>query len=460
MFVNIREIQIEKYDVIVAGSGLAAYALVKRLARGGKSALILESGMLEYDGTLQEDFTTMFGRGHFDAQYWPLHWGRMLGGTSAFWAGWCTPLTERNFRDWPISRKDLDPYYLLAAGYLRRTDAFLTYDKPFVPGFDYRPLSAEPALNLNSEPDLLEELSLADIALTTTLKELHPSDDRRSIDAISIYTPDGPDMLVKLREGQTVVLAAGGVGNAQILLSSSSESGQAVGNEEDQVGRYLMEHPHFYNCARILASADHILPKLPEDFGIAIPAVAPDDALYDQLGSIDLSIELLDSDVDLDDPVERFLVGNFTTPPIAYELNVRSEMPPEAENRLKVAEGHDPAGLRRLRAICYIGTDTFRAVDSALEFLSDTLVEAGPSRLAIRNEEIARNVTGGGHTMGTTRMGDSPRTSVVDRDCRVHGYGNLFVAGSSVFTSGGYANPTLTLMALAARLGDKISGTS
>lgn len=58
--------------------------------------------------------------------------------------------------------------------------------------------------------------------------------------------------------------------------------------------------------------------------------------------------------------------------------------------------------------------------------------------------------------MGTTRMADSPRQGVVDRDCRVNGVDNLFVAGSSVFPTGGYANPTLTLLALAIRLADLI----
>ena len=61
-------------------------------------------------------------------------------------------------------------------------------------------------------------------------------------------------------------------------------------------------------------------------------------------------------------------------------------------------------------------------------------------------------IFGGYHHMGTTRMHDDPRRGVVDRDCRVHLVGNLFVAGSSVFPTGGFANPTLTLVALAARL--------
>ena len=60
------------------------------------------------------------------------------------------------------------------------------------------------------------------------------------------------------------------------------------------------------------------------------------------------------------------------------------------------------------------------------------------------------------HPMGTTRMSGSPATGVVDSNCRVHGVSNLYVAGSSVFPTGGHANPTLLIIALAARLADHI----
>jgi choline dehydrogenase-like flavoprotein len=56
------------------------------------------------------------------------------------------------------------------------------------------------------------------------------------------------------------------------------------------------------------------------------------------------------------------------------------------------------------------------------------------------------------HFMGTTRMHDDPRNGVVNADCRVHGVPNLFIADSSVFPTGGFANPTLTVVALVLRL--------
>jgi choline dehydrogenase-like flavoprotein len=60
------------------------------------------------------------------------------------------------------------------------------------------------------------------------------------------------------------------------------------------------------------------------------------------------------------------------------------------------------------------------------------------------------------HHVGTTRMHADARLGVVDADSRVHGLANLFVTGSSVFPTGGFANPTLTIVALALRLADHL----
>ena len=60
------------------------------------------------------------------------------------------------------------------------------------------------------------------------------------------------------------------------------------------------------------------------------------------------------------------------------------------------------------------------------------------------------------HHMGTTRMSDSPTTGVVDRDCKVHGIGNLYIASSSVYPTSSWVNPTLTIVALTLRLADHI----
>jgi len=457
VLVDAAEINFERYDVIAAGSGLAAYALASRLSEAGKSTLILETGQADFNDLTQTRFTKMYGRGHYTGSYWPVHWVRALGGTSAVWAGICGPLSERNLRDWPITRAQLDPFYRIAAGYLRRTEDFLTFSADFLPGFNYRPMSNDETLRLGQEPDLLLKLPSVDIALGVTLSELHANEDRSAVEAISIYRMDDSARRVELRQGQTVVLAAGAMGNAQILLSSRSGGGAGVGNENDQVGRYLMEHPHMIGCARIVAPAGFSLPARPDGLGEQIDVITPDDDTFDKIGGLDVSLELVESTVNLEDPVEAFLSARIGSDAKAFDINVRAEMPPNPGNRLKPAEGTDPAGLRRMRAICYIGTDTFRAVDDCLEILSERLMASGAARLSIASDGLVSGVSGGGHIMGTTRMGESPRESVVNAECRVHGYRNLFIAGSSVFSTGGYVNPTLSIMALAARLGDKLA---
>jgi choline dehydrogenase-like flavoprotein len=71
----------------------------------------------------------------------------------------------------------------------------------------------------------------------------------------------------------------------------------------------------------------------------------------------------------------------------------------------------------------------------------------------------ALRYTDASHHLGTTRMSDDPRTGVVDSNCRVHGIRNLFIAGSSIFPTSGYANPTLTIVALALRLAEHLKSS-
>ncbi len=73
-----------------------------------------------------------------------------------------------------------------------------------------------------------------------------------------------------------------------------------------------------------------------------------------------------------------------------------------------------------------------------------------------RDTDWPDGVRGAWHQIGTTRMDQNPKAGVVDQNSRVHGTSNLFVAGSSVFPTAGYTNPTLTIVALAVRLADHL----
>ena len=87
------------------------------------------------------------------------------------------------------------------------------------------------------------------------------------------------------------------------------------------------------------------------------------------------------------------------------------------------------------------------------------LLEAGKLDLALVQGEAAYEAQGGAHHMGTTRMSETARNGVVDTETRVHGIENLFIAGSSIFPTSGFANPTFTLMALALRTAGHLKST-
>ncbi len=93
----------------------------------------------------------------------------------------------------------------------------------------------------------------------------------------------------------------------------------------------------------------------------------------------------------------------------------------------------------------------------AHEVLNTELIRFGIGRLSTLPREF--RIHGGGHRMGSTRMGIDPNISVTDPHGRVHGIENLYVVGSSLFPSVGAANPTLTIVALSLRLADHLGRT-
>ena len=131
-------------------------------------------------------------------------------------------------------------------------------------------------------------------------------------------------------------------------------------------------------------------------------------------------------------------------------------MRPSADNHVFLTGERDAAGLYRPAARCVLDARDFENVERTLRLLGARLIDRGTGRVRINNDRIYKDVWGGGHILGTTRMGANRSESVVDSDCRVHGYANFFLAGSSVFPSGGCANPTLTIVALALRLADTL----
>ncbi|WP_068467982.1 GMC family oxidoreductase [Candidatus Protochlamydia phocaeensis] len=136
-----------------------------------------------------------------------------------------------------------------------------------------------------------------------------------------------------------------------------------------------------------------------------------------------------------------------------YEIKFYLEQLPNAESRLFLSEEYDELGMPlpcldwKFREEDYLGFKKF------IQKIKELLARHQLGRLEIEEEcynlDFIRDAS---HQMGTTRMAANPADGVVDINCKVFGINNLYLMGSSVFPSGGNANPTFTILALARRL--------
>ena len=143
-----------------------------------------------------------------------------------------------------------------------------------------------------------------------------------------------------------------------------------------------------------------------------------------------------------------------------YSLDFHAEQQPNAHSRVMLDERVDALGVPRVRIDWRYAQGDVETVQQALALLAADIHACGIGRFdydaATVEAEMTRYGAYGGHHIGTARMGTDPRSSVVDADCRVHGVDNLFIAGAAVFPTSSQANPTLTIVALALRLADRL----
>jgi hypothetical protein len=146
-----------------------------------------------------------------------------------------------------------------------------------------------------------------------------------------------------------------------------------------------------------------------------------------------------------------------------YGLAYSSEQSPRAESRVSLLDESDRLGLPRLNVDYRCHREDAEAVARAHTSLRDWLARTGVGRIEYRQSESANvdavvaKMGHGTHQIGTVRMGFTRRDGVVDRDLRTFDCPNLFVSSSAVFPTSGQANPTLSIVALAARLADRLA---
>jgi choline dehydrogenase-like flavoprotein len=365
----------------------------------------------------------------------------------------------------------------------------------------------EPKRFSKSERHRIARASGVQLLLQASVTGIELDDDGAAVRALTAKTLTG--RVLRL-EARTFVLAAGGLETPRLLLASRDRQSRGIGNELDLVGRYFMEHPRAVFGAVRMAPGRRLSlmrgwplrdGKVQLGIGLSPEAQAREQLLNHYLtfeeafsgyaeqhyqtaievgkvllrrghagGRLELGrarrapavqdfIYLLSPKEILPHRLWRLvtLARNRLAPQRKarrYIVVYFCEQPPDPESRVCLSRSEDRLGLNRLILDWRIP----ESVHHTLYRFQD-LLGAALEAHALGTLEPGTGVphyTDASHHMGTTRMGATPRTGVVDPDCRVFGVRNLYIAGSAVFPSAGHANPTLTIVALALRLAEHL----
>ncbi len=457
-------------EVCILGSGPAGALLAGALARRGIAVLLLESGpapgqpraarLAELDaytraGTIAYDVAATRFRG--------------AGGTSNLWTGTCPRLHPLDFEPhaytpagapWPIRYGDLEPYYLPAEVELqvRGVDG-AAHAPPRRQAFP-RPLAATfrnlaevqhrsgaslalaplPYSDVRGQPLRIADRHLPELAAApqatlaaglTATRLVCAADGR--VEGVRLESLVAPPRTARARY---YVVACGGVESARLLLlSRCAAAPDGLGNRSNQLGRNFQDHPVVVIGTGSLAG----------DWPGRRPERATSeqflvDAKRQGLGGVRIRVTAVPAPDD----------------PLRLDLEVRGEieMEPSPRNRFTLSdERRDAFGNPGVRLEFDFSDNDRRTMRHAEELVRRVLADWRVANIRIDPEARRWNH----HHLGTCRMGDDPATSVLDRDLRVHGADNLYVASSAAFVTGGVSNPTLTIAALSLRLADHLT---
>lgn len=143
----------------------------------------------------------------------------------------------------------------------------------------------------------------------------------------------------------------------------------------------------------------------------------------------------------------------------AFEVLLVTEQAPDPSNRVQLSRDRDPLGMPRVELNWHWGSLNIESARRTQELFSQAVERSGLGRMASyrqNGQPYLSGPAGMAHHIGTTRMSASPTEGVVNEHCQVHSVPNLYISSSAVFPTGGYANPTLTILALSVRLGEHL----
>ena len=483
-------------DICIVGAGPAGITAAWYLQEAGLKVILLEGsrdvenqGINEnkwlYNGSVsgqllhnEPSFLTL--REQYQNTTSPSERERVYGGTGVHWGGQSRPLDaivfegRKNFPAWPISRDDLDPYYekycklmQLHGDYVgpngevghNFSAAFwaetLGERVPDLEHFDVAmyqfPLTELIRFQSRKFPDANGKTigeSNARVIRNASLLEIEHQGNSVTGLKVASMTADttNPQPATHFTvKANAYVLACGAVANARQLLLSN------LGNGSDQLGRYFMGQP----------------------FSLGLPVTVNADSYLDADEISMVSYQGNQQQFGI-----NMVAGKFQ--PKAKTLSdngvgsmwfnhggsiVYFELSPDRLNQVALAKTNDPVfGQPQTHLNWSPNLEDMSTYETLTNIFFESVVKRAKTHrphepinfVKPHWKDIMNSLIINGHHIGTTRMSAKPVDGVVDGDLKLHEADNFFVAGSSVFTTGGLSNPTMTIVALSMRLADHL----
>ncbi|WP_423147977.1 GMC oxidoreductase [Rubrolithibacter danxiaensis] len=490
-------------DICIVGAGAAGISMALQWINTPYKVILLEGGGFEVETEIQDLY-----RGKTEGQrYYPLQSARLhyFGGTTGHWAGFCSTYDPIDFKKrawvpksgWPIKREDLDPFYPRAHK--------LVELGPYEYDLEYWQQKNEGLIPLPFDKDVIWNkiwqfspptrfgtkyreaiVKAKNIHLYTyaNVNNIKTTDSVSEVEEVHIKNLAGKEHRVKAKH---FVLACCSIQNARLLLASNKQAPKGLGNDYDNVGRHFMEHLEVYSGDLFLTAPQSLKLYMWEFFTTKARAeLAVTEKKQEELQILNGTASLMpymgkeqpafidtfsdSAQVSVEQWKEReknYKEGKMPErPPGTYKqftLFTRMEQSPNPLSRVTLDKETDALGMPRVLLNWNLTSLEKRSIRKLYELIGQQCGLSGIGRVRVmdwlqdENDSNWPSILGGGwHHMGTTRMHHDPKEGVVDANCKVHGISNLHIAGSSCYTTGGTANPTLTLIALTLRLSDHI----
>jgi len=495
-------------DICIIGAGAAGISIALDWIDTPYKVLLLESGDFEFNAEVQ----SLYKGNTSGQQYYPLDGCRMryFGGTTAMWGGYCSPFDEIDFRErdwvnhsgWPIELSDLNPFYKRAAKILelkssnfdnnfwKNKDSGLTDNVNFNGEEVYEKMwQFSPPTRFGSKykKDIIDAKNI-NLITYANVTDIIGNQDVSNIEKVSIKNHAGKNHEVRAKY---FIIACGGIENARLLLASNNQIKEGLGNENDLVGRFFLEHIELKSGELWLKeqlNMDFYMFKSGETIARAELAISTAAQEHYKILNGTVSLSPLKTARHSTPAIERwedgwisgkgqkksladrfkkkydlFKEGQNKGISNAFELYMRLEQSPNPDSRITLDLERDSLGVNKANLNWMINSsdkDSIRAIyhiiGRQVGILNKGRVKLMDALLEEDDLNWPSGTTPGCHRMGTTRMSNNPERGVVDKNCKIHNINNLYVAGSSCFPTAGSANPTYTLIALSLRVSDEI----